>query len=750
VAAPDHSVAKRRRRGPIIALAIGIFLLFAILFSEQAFNLSFLRPDSNQQTLIFAALSALIFLLLVLLTFVLLRTLLKLYADRRSKVLGSRFRSKMVLGALALSLAPVIFLFLFAYGLMNHSIQAWFSRPAQEVQADTAAVADLLSAYAANDAGSEARAIAAAPDTERAFTSGNFSGVLSEFRRHELTMQGGFGIAIAADRAEASFHLPDVWPAIREHLPAELESLAAHPRPLQLGAKEYMVAMAPVAEGGSILVGLPLPAKFSAVLSHIGESEHRYEELRREYRLLRRTYMGVLLLLTVLVLFVSTWFALFLSKFVTQPVVALAAATEEISRGRLDYRVSVSAGDEFGRLVQSFNRMAEELEANRRQIEASSHSLADANTALEQRRRQMEIILESIPTGVLSLDAQSRITRTNTALTRIFQAQDARFSQGAALEQCFGPEVVADLRVMLRQSDRMGSVTSQMEISGERNRLDLAVTASALSVDRQRLGYVLVFEDLSSLLRAQKQEAWREVARRVAHEIKNPLTPIALSAERIRRHLERASALDEPSLKVVLGCAETIGSAVETVRTLVDEFSTLARFPAAQPQPSDINGIVRQALSLFEGRLDGIVVRTELADGLPLVMADTEAMKRAVANLVDNAAESLRDALVREVHITTALLHRKDAVEITVADTGHGVSPDVKEKLFLPYFSTKKRGTGLGLAIVSRIMEDHRGSIRVEENLPVGTRFILELPLAPDGVAAENGSLAAAEPERHA
>ena len=747
MALATQPAAKRQRRGPIIALAIGIFLLFAILFSEQAFNLTFLRPDSNQQTLIFAALSALIFLLLVALTFVLLRTVLKVYADRRGKVLGSQFRFKMVLGALALSLAPVIFLFLFAYGLMNRSINAWFSRPAQEVQADTAAVADLLSAYAANDASSEARAIAAAPGTQQAFASGDFAGVLPEFRRHELTIQGGFGVAVVADRAEASFHLPDAWPVIKEQLPAEMESLAAHPRPLRFGGKEYMVGIAPAGNGGSILVALPLPAKFSAVLAHIEESERRYEELRREYRLLRRTYMGVLLLLTVLVLFLSTWFALFLSKFVTQPVAALAAATEEISRGRLDYRISVNAGDEFGRLVQSFNRMAEELESSRRQIEASSHSLAEANTALEQRRRQMEIILESIPTGVLSLDAQSRVTRTNTALTRLFQAQGTRFSQGSALEQCFAPEVVADLRVMLRQSDRMGSVTSQMEISGERNRLDLAVTASALSVDRHRLGYVLVFEDLSDLLRAQKQEAWREVARRVAHEIKNPLTPIALSAERIRRHLERASTPDEQSLKVVLGCAVTIGSAVETVRTLVDEFSTLARFPAAQPQPADINGIVLQALSLFEGRLEGIVVRTELATGLPPVMADAEAMKRAIANLVDNAAEALRDALVREVHITTALLHRKDAVEVTVADTGHGVSPEVKEKLFLPYFSTKKRGTGLGLAIVSRIVEDHRGSIRVEENLPVGTRFILELPLAPDSAGAENGNLKLVNPD---
>jgi two-component system, NtrC family, nitrogen regulation sensor histidine kinase NtrY len=257
---------------------------------------------------------------------------------------------------------------------------------------------------------------------------------------------------------------------------------------------------------------------------------------------------------------------------------------------------------------------------------------------------------------------------------------------------------------------------------------------ATLQHEDQRLGYVLVFEDLSDLLRAQKQAAWREVARRVAHEIKNPLTPIALSAERIRRHLERGSPPDAASLQVIRGCAETIGGAVETVRTLVDEFSTLARFPTAQPQSTNLNAIVENTLGMFNGRLDGIDVRTSLAADLPNVMADPEAIKRALANLVDNAAEAIQGSLVREIQISTAPLETREMVEVSVADSGHGVTQELKEKLFLPYFSTKKRGTGLGLAIVSRIIEDHHGSIRVEENKPVGTKFIVELPVAMDPV----------------
>jgi nitrogen fixation/metabolism regulation signal transduction histidine kinase len=305
---------------------------------------------------------------------------------------------------------------------------------------------------------------------------------------------------------------------------------------------------------------------------------------------------------------------------------------------------------------------------------------------------------------------------------------------GATLQQVFPSEVLEDLELLLRRADRMSATTTQMEIVVQRAKLNVAVTVATLRHEGRDLGYVLVFEDLSDLLKAQKQAAWREVARRVAHEIKNPLTPIALSAERIRRHLDRGVPPDATSMDVLNGCAETIAGSVETLRTLVDEFSTLARFPTARPQPSNINSIVENTLTMFNGRLDGIQVRTFLAADLPRVMADPEAIKRALANLVDNAAEAMQGALLREVHISTALQASRDVVEITVADSGHGVTQELKERLFLPYFSTKKRGTGLGLAIVSRIIEDHHGSIRVEENRPVGARFVVELPVASEVV----------------
>lgn len=692
-----------------------VLVLSFVLFSQASLNLDFLQPENLGQTLVFVALSVLIFLLFVALTFVLARNLLKLLAERRIGVLGSRFRTRMVVGGLVLSFLPTIFLFLFAYVLMNRTIDKWFSRPIDELREDTAHIAQLLSEYAARNANAEATTLANDPDVQAAFRARNFSALHHELDAYLPRLQGGFAVLLRTGRAAFTIGQPP-GPLAPEVLTRALEMHA-----FQLGNLDYIAADVPV-EDGRVLVALPLPARFKETLAHIDQSQRRYFELNQQRRQIRRLYMQLLLLLTVLMLFASTWLSLFMARLVTRPVAALAEATREISGGNLQYRVEVAAADELGELVSSFNRMAAELEHNREQLESS-------RAALETRRREIETILENIPTAVLSLDPHRRMMTSNEAFERMVPAAAA--ITNATLPQLFPAAVSADLERLLRRADRLGTAEQQMELNG----LQVAVTVAPLQHDRARVGYVLVIEDLSDLLKAQKQLAWREVARRVAHEIKNPLTPIALSAERIRRHLDRPGPPDTASLAVMQGCAETITGAVETVRTLVDEFSTLARFPAAQPQPTNLNQVIESALGMFNGRLDDISLRTAFGSDLPPVMADPESIKRVVANLVDNAAEAMQDAVVREIFISTALVNEpeKDAVEIIVADTGHGVTAELKEKLFLPYFSTKDRGTGLGLAIVSRIVEEHQGTVRVEENQPVGTRFIVELPVAGAG-----------------
>ena len=731
------------RRKAVIALAIGAFLLTAILVAQGSFNLKFISPDSNQELLFFFGLTALIFSAFVALSVVLARNLLKLYAERRAGVAGSKFRTRLVVVSLLLSFLPVIAMFWFSYGLMNRSIDKWFSQPVEEVRADTAALSSLLYDYAGQNATSEAQSITESEEFQSALTAGNISEANEELREHIPTLQGGFVVVLANGDAATSLNTPAQWSAMKNAFPVQPALRGEHPH-FEWGQIDYVVAATPFPHG-AVLVAMPLPQKFAETARQIQESQQRYIELAAKRKLFRRTYIGFLLLLTVLVLFASTWLALLLSKLVNRPVAALAAGTEAISKGQLDYRVDIRATDELGELVQSFNSMAEQLESSRRQIEASSRDVGAANAALEGRRRYIETVLESIPTGVISIDAARRVTLANAAFSRMFYLERVQYVSPASLvnlplREVVPAEVLADLEPLLRRADRMGITAATMELALPRAKLNVAVTVSTLSHTAEGLGYVLVFEDLSDLLRAQKQAAWREVARRVAHEIKNPLTPIALSAERIHRHLSRGTAPDAASLEVIRSCAETIGKAAETVRALVDEFSVLARFPASRPQPASLNDLVENTLVMFNGRLEGIRVRTELAQDLPAVMADPEAIKRALANLVDNAAEAMQDAIVKEITISTSLVASRDAIELSVSDTGAGVSRDVKERLFLPYFSTKQRGTGLGLAIVSRIVEDHHGSIRIEENKPVGSRFVIELPVAAETIIAPAAS----------
>src|SRR5450755_3159216 len=447
---------KSYRKQVIILLAVAVFLLLAILVSMTAFDLNFLRPGNNQEIAVFAALSALIFLLFVALTFVLLRNLLKLFAERRLGVLGSKFRTRMVAGALLLSFVPVMVMYWFSYGLMNRSIDKWFSTPVEEVRADTHAMASLLASYAMQNARAEAAAIAASPEIEHAFSGHGFSSVVTESQHHELTLQGGFALAVRDGNAEASFNAPAPWSVLKARLPMA-DAIAGRPAQFTWQQIDYTLGSAQLDGGGLILVAMPLPGEFSQTVRQVEASQQRYYDLARERRVVRRTYLGLLLLLTMLVLFVTTWLALFLSKIVTRPLAALAEATQEISRGRLDYRVDVSSADEIGDLVRSFNRMAEDLEASRRQIEASSRDLTAANAELDQRRRQMDSILESIPTGVLSLDAARRVTHVNHALLRMFQPDSGsdgagNIIRGASLAEVFPPEVLEDFEPLLRRA----------------------------------------------------------------------------------------------------------------------------------------------------------------------------------------------------------------------------------------------------------------------------------------------------------
>jgi hypothetical protein len=399
----------------------------------------------------------------------------------------------------------------------------------------------------------------------------------------------------------------------------------------------------------------------------------------------------------------------------------------------------------MGDLVRAFNHMAADLDASRQLAESSSAQLNAANLAIEERRRELETIVETIPSGVVTLDGTGTVLQSNRAFAALLGRRVDVGLTGEMIEALFPAECAEDLAGVIRRGHRMGAAFTEVEFHAGGRIIHLAITSARFELTHGRSGTVLVVEDTTELLRAQRQLAWKEVAQRVAHEIKNPLTPIALSAERIGRHLDRSQP-DSPA--VIRKCSEVILGCVGTLRTLVDQFSALAEFPAPQPRMCDMNQVAEEALALFAGRLDGITVERSLAPELPPVLADPEAIRRALANLIDNAAEAMQGSLLRVLGVSSSLCEDGAAVEVEVSDTGHGLTDEIRERLFLPFYSTKQRGTGLGLSIAAKIVLEHGGTLRAEANTPKGARFLMRLPLMearpepPVENAAEPGATA--------
>ena len=734
----DPKTELRMRPAFIIAASVIVLALAVSVFGLTSLRLPFINPADSREIIVLFALSAIIFLALVIFGFILFRSLFKLYMERHANQLGSKFKTKLVFGAVGLSVLPVFFLFLFSYSLINRTLDKWFSRPFEAVSKDAHYVAAGLDQIARQSVAAEADRLAS--ELASNLSAPEPIGAQLEKRFSDLSRYGFDYVGIVNSQRKVVAEQSKT-PGL-SGLPFHIASVpgAAGTELLDFAGSLYVMGHAPVTprggEAGTVWVGMKLPTNIAQSVARLNQESALYGELSRERKLVRQTYLSILLLLTVLILFIATWFALFLSRQVTVPIQALAEATQEVSRGNLEYRVRTKAADELGILVRSFNEMTTQLSAGRTELERSRNHLAEAHFLLDQKHRFTEAIMDSIPTGVITVTGQGTILSDNPSARRLFGRETTTAGQISSL---FSREDVRELRHLLKRAARLGQATRQLEIEINGRVMNLAVTVSALPGEPPPQAghapsgwFVIVFEDMSDLLQAQKSAAWGEVAQRVAHEIKNPLTPIALSAERIRLWLEREGGVREgsPELnRVIQESCSLIQHEVETLKRLVDEFAQFARFPKAKPAPANLNQIVERALGSFNGRLEGIHVVTHLDPDLPAVMVDADQFRRVIVNLMDNAADAMENSLVKEIVIATRTDPQRAVVEAEFSDTGCGVSPEDKEKLFLPYFSTKDRGTGLGLAIVNRIVAEHRGAIRVEENEPLGTRFVVELPL---------------------
>ena len=738
------------RRRTVALLAGGVLLFFALLGALNAFNspnVRFLNPETSGETLVFTGLTVLVFLLLMVLLMLLLRNIMKLVADQSSSALGARLRTRMVLGAALIALTPAVFMFLFCFQLMNRSIDRWFSPNTSELHEDSTRVVLELAQYVTSNARVEAESIAAsgAPDKD-------LPALEDVLGSHRITLDGGFAVVYDKNRnslasyqapAESSSASLQPWleegnrgapGALHGTLSQALLIAAQHAdeQAIQVAGEQYALGMAATASGKVVVVALPMPEGLSQTTARIRQGAADYWQLFRARHRIRTTFFLMLLLITVFVFFSSVWLALFLSKQITRPVEALADSMDAIAAGKYDHRVRAIASGEMGDLVRSFNHMAADLEASRQLAESSSAQLTAANQAIEERRRELETIVETIPSGVVTLDGSGVVLQSNRAFAALLGLREDASLSGERIDTLLPADFAEDLAGLIRRGHRMGAASTEIEFRARGRVMHLAITSARLELSRGQTGNVLVVEDTTELLRAQRQLAWKEVAQRVAHEIKNPLTPIALSAERIARHLERGQA-DSPN--VIRKCSEVILACVGTLRSLVDQFSALASFPAPQPRPCDMNSVVEEALALFAGRLEGITVQRSLEADLPTVLADPDAIRRALANLIDNAAEAMQGSLLRILGVCTALSEDGGSVEIAVSDTGHGLTDEIRERLFLPFYSTKHRGTGLGLSIAAKIVQEHGGSIRAEANSPKGARFLLRLPLMEPGMS---------------
>ena len=678
----------------------GLFLLALALlvFVQAAFNLNpFLSPALLNQTALLYTLSTFIFLVLLVFGFVLLRTLIKVWAERKQQKPGSQFKTSLLMSMTALTLVPATLLFLFAFGLVNRSIDKWFSAPVDEIFKATDEMNRQWRIEREALAHSILSHLGEQPQLDLDKTRQDFQldgllvidqsgGILRSSADNNLPA-GITAQALTAlgNRNEVFFDISTLWVAARR-----IET----PR-----GQEILIAV------------FPTPEQVTNLTSTIANERARYSELNENRKSYRDTYVYILLLMTVLVLFAAVWVGLFLSKRITVPIEALSEATREISSGNLNYRVNITARDELGLLVTLFNDMAEQLQGSTQELEA--------------RRRYMEIILESIPTGVISVDPDLRVNRINRAASTMFPGEGSK--QPATLDEIFSGGDLISISNVLRDAET-GSVTREIAFAAPGRPAHSVVTATQLRAG----GFVLVVEDLTEVIRAQTASAWREVARRLAHEIKNPLTPIQLSAERIGRNIARLPGATPRVTNVIEECVQSIVEEVSSLKHLVDEFVRFARLPAVARFPNSMKELIDRTMALYDDRLNEIRIVVDVPESLPPVLMDSLQMRRVLVNLLDNALEALAGEPEQELSIRCELARDETMARLTISDTGRGIADDDRARLFTPYFSTRKTGTGLGLAISSRIVADHGGYIAAEPNSPKGTRFIIELPVCQE------------------
>lgn len=717
-----------KKSGSRVIGAIIIFLIvlfFAIeLFIRETQQFS---PTSVTNILL-SSLQIIVLLLFLILFFVLGRNLIKLYLERKRKVVGAHFKTKLLLFFIALSFIPTLLLFLFASDLINRNIENWFKTPIDKILEDTKNLSD---GFYSN---SEEITLHYAQQIGQAIKKQNLINLesqlpLREFVRKKLIEYKLDEISIYLDEEELFTYLNPNLPfqyyrELSQNIVkrAHLGEMFSKTLPMGKGEMIRRGVSFKIPEIGNVLVvsGKFLPQNYAEKINNITAYVQRYQQLKTQKHPVKTFYLITLIFITLLIIFAASWIGFHLAKGITVPIEKLAQATKEVSNGNLDVRVEDPASDELGILIDSFNQMISDLKE-------SQHNIAKKTSELEARKQYIETVLNNITTGVIALDADGCITTINPSAREILSLPEKNLvgkSYKDVLQKLQYSDIVSTIKRGLKNKYKLSDREINIDL-GNQN-LTIALTLSPLRhSDNTFHGMIVVIDNLTQLIKAQKIAAWKEIAQRVAHEIKNPLTPIQLSAERIIKNLKKPRTKHDT---MIAEGANTIVQEARTIKSLVDEFFNFSRMPSIELQSADLHELIDQTLTLFRGIFTEIKFETNYSPDIPMpIRIDPEQIRRVFINLIDNAIDAMDKK--GEIKICTYFDELNQRVKIEISDSGPGISEKDKEKLFLPQFSTKKKGTGLGLAIVNQVITEHNGSIDVEDNKPHGAKFIIQVPI---------------------
>ncbi|MFA6499311.1 MAG: ATP-binding protein [Desulfurivibrionaceae bacterium] len=727
---------RRKKRIRLVIFACLVLIPLLTYFETRIVQLGAIPFPVSGNVLIFVLINFNV-LLLLLMVFLVLRNLAQLVFERRRRFLGTKLRSKLVIAFVSMSFFPTGLLFFIALQFVSTSMDYWFNINVAQSLEESIAIAKNVYQEAEDQADRQGHLIAERLELKRYgdIAGGNLTPLLQEI----MKSHGLAGIEVISEQREvvARAYRPEVVGEGVPEIPLNMIRNAYADNQAQttiqpVAAGELVRSVSSVRIGGTdarqgaLVVSLLIPQERVKRMQTISAGYEGYKQLMILKAPIKTSLLVMLLIVTLLIVFCAIWFAFYVAGGLTGPIGRLAEATRRVAEGELDFVLEKTSGDEMGTLVDSFNRMTSDLSASKRQLEEANTALRQGNLDAETRRRYMEIVLQNVAAGVISLDEQGRITTINRFAEELLRI-DRRALEGKEYHAVLRPEHRAILEGFLAELSRSGkpSLERPLRLTVGDETFSLRVNLTRLEDENnQPLGVVLVFDNLTELEKAQRMAAWREVARRIAHEVKNPLTPIQLSAQRLRkRYLDRLSG-DQEVFDV---CTRTIVNQVDELKKLVSEFSNFARMPAVHKTMGSLAEMANEAFVLYQEAHKDRQFRLRVEGPIPQFSFDGKQMKRVLINLLNNAVAATVTAGI--IEIVLACEEERNVVRLEVRDNGSGVSDEDKPRLFEPYFSRKKTGTGLGLAIASTVVADHHGYIRVKDNEPQGARFIVELPL---------------------